>query len=322
MRLIEADDHADLFVPHAYPERRVDLGEVRLNYVAEGDPTLPALLLIPAQAESWWGYEAAIALLTDHFQVFAVDLRGQGRSTWTPGRYTLDLFGGDLVRFLDRVVQRPAVVSGLSSGATVAAWLSAFAAPDQVTAAVYEDPPLFTSETNPACGPSIRQGIGPMFSLWNKWLGDQWSVGDWVGLQRAIPRDLPPAMLRAMAAMAPAERSDAPRTVPQDLKEYDPEWGRAFTSGTATASCDHETMLSQVKVPVLLTHHFHQVDEETGALTGALTDLQALRVGQLVESAGASFTYRSFPTMPHSMHGHAPQQYADTLLAWHTSVAR
>jgi alpha-beta hydrolase superfamily lysophospholipase len=84
--LLEAADHADLYVPHAYPEHLVDLGEVRLNHVVAGDPARPALLLIPAQTESWWGYEAAIGLLSNHFQVYAVDLRGQGRSTWTPGR--------------------------------------------------------------------------------------------------------------------------------------------------------------------------------------------------------------------------------------------
>jgi pimeloyl-ACP methyl ester carboxylesterase len=40
-------------------------------------------------------------LLADRYQVYAVDLRGQGRSTWTPGRYSLDIFGGNLVRFID-----------------------------------------------------------------------------------------------------------------------------------------------------------------------------------------------------------------------------
>ena len=43
-------------------------------------------LLIPGQTESWWGYEQAMPLLAERFQVFAVDLRGQGRSTRTPGR--------------------------------------------------------------------------------------------------------------------------------------------------------------------------------------------------------------------------------------------
>jgi pimeloyl-ACP methyl ester carboxylesterase len=191
MAYLEAHDHADVYVPHAFDEHIVDLGEVRLNYAVAGDASLPALLLIPAQSESWWGYEQAMPLLAEHFQVFAVDLRGQGRSTWTPGRYTLDTFGSDLVRFIDLVIGRPVIVSGLSSGGTIAAWLSAFAKPGQVTAAVWEDPPLFASEANPAVGQSIRQGIGAMFSLWNTYLGDQWSVGDWDGLQRASRRHCP-----------------------------------------------------------------------------------------------------------------------------------
>lgn len=39
-------------------------------------------------------------LLPERFQVFAVDLRGQGRSSRMPGRYTWDNFGNDLVRFI------------------------------------------------------------------------------------------------------------------------------------------------------------------------------------------------------------------------------
>ena len=72
-----------------------------MNYATLGDPSSPALLLIPGQTESWWGYEAAMPRLAEHFEVFAVDLRGQGRSTRTPGRYTLDNMGNDLVRFID-----------------------------------------------------------------------------------------------------------------------------------------------------------------------------------------------------------------------------
>ncbi len=55
-------------------------------------------------------------LLGKHFHVHSVDLRGRGRSGRTPGRYTLDNMGNDLVRFLRGVIGPPAVVSGLSSG--------------------------------------------------------------------------------------------------------------------------------------------------------------------------------------------------------------
>jgi len=317
---LEAADHANIFVPHAFDEHTVDLGEIRMNYAVAGDPASPALLLIPAQTESWWGYEAAITLLAEQFQVYAVDLRGQGRSTWTPGRYALDIFGNDLVRFLDLVIGRPAVISGLSSGGTISAWLAAFAKPGQIRAAVFEDSPLFASQTNPATGQSIRQSIAPMFSLWHKWLGSQWSIGDYAGLQQAIPRELPASMLAALAGMAPAGSDDTPTGPPQDLKEYDPEWGDAFVSGRATATCDHENMLIHVKVPVLFTHHFHQEDPDTGALMGALSDLQVARVEQLVTGAGQAFTYRSFPQMPHSMHGADPKLYADTLTDWYATL--
>jgi pimeloyl-ACP methyl ester carboxylesterase len=63
MRYLEASDHPELFVPHGFEEELVDLGEVRLNYATAGRPDRPALLLIPGQSESWWGYEAAMRLL-------------------------------------------------------------------------------------------------------------------------------------------------------------------------------------------------------------------------------------------------------------------
>jgi len=189
-------------------------------------------------------------LLSTHFQVFAVDLREQGRSTWTPGRYTLDDFGNDLVRFIDLVVQRPAIISGHSSGGTVAAWLSAFAKPGQVRASLWEDTPIFSSETNPSCGHSIHQGIGPVFALRNKWLGDQWSIGDFADMQKAFPVEIPAPIVKAFAGFSPAS-VDPPQGPPQNLREYDPEWGKAFVSGSATSSCDHENMVAHVRVPVL-----------------------------------------------------------------------
>lgn len=310
----EASERESIFKEHAFPEHTVDLGEIRMNYAVAGSYSDPAILLIPAQAESWWGYEDAMRLLSESYQVYAVDLRGQGRSTWTPGRYTLDNLGNDLVRFVDFVIRRPVIVSGLSSGGVLAAWMSAFAKPGQVLACVYEDPPLFSSELTPAVGHSVRQSIaGPIFKIWHKWLGSQWSVGDTDGMHQAMAHELPSWMPRAMAALM-AETKIAP--MPPDLKEYDPEWAEAFWSGSVGAGCDHENMLKQVKVPVLLTHHYRKVDPESGGLAGAISDLQVEHVKRLVEGSGNSFTYESFPQMPHSMHDHDPACYVATVTAW------
>jgi pimeloyl-ACP methyl ester carboxylesterase len=100
------DNPDQTYVTHSYPENSIDLGEVVMNYAVVGAAASPALLLVPGQTESWWGYEKAMGLLEKHFQCFAIDLRGQGRSTRTPGRYTLDNMGNDLVRFLALAVKR------------------------------------------------------------------------------------------------------------------------------------------------------------------------------------------------------------------------
>jgi hypothetical protein len=81
-------------------------------------------------------------------------------------------------------------------------------------------------------------------------------------------------------------------------------------------------MLASVKVPVLLTHHFRKVDDATGDLLGALSDTQAARARALIESAGGSVDYQSFPTMGHSMHGQDPRLFADTLTRWAATLPR
>ncbi len=297
----------ETYVEHDIAEHMIDLGEVEMNYATVGEASMPALLLIPGQTESWWGYEAAMPQLAEHFEVFAVDLRGQGRSTRTPGRYTLDNMGNDLVRFMDLVIGRPTIVSGLSSGGVLASWLSAYAKPGQVRGAVYEDPPLFASEVRPALGPGVRQSIGPIFDLWSSYLGDQWSIGAWDAMREGGASRLPEHM----------RFIPMPDEPPQNLKEYDPEWGRAFWTGTVGASCDHERMLRSVKVPsVLLTHHMRVTDEGSGFLFGAMSDQQALRVRELLRTAGVDVDYRSFPDVGHAMHGDRPELYVETLLSW------
>ena len=310
------------YVPHAYPEVLFDTGEVSLNYAVTGSAGKPALVLIPPQATSWWGYEQAMKLLSDDFEVFAVDLRGQGRSSRTPGRYTVDNMGNDLARFIIGQIGRPAIVAGNSSGGLIAAWLSAYTPPGLIRAAYYEDAPLFSAEIRPPFGQGMSQTHGPMFQLINRYLGDQWSVGDWHGLQQAFGRVLPPAVLRGLAQMSEGGSGGGNQSYvsgdepPQTFKEYDPEWARAFWTGTATASCDHARMLAAVKVPVLFTHHFHHTDEATGRLQGALSDLQARHVRDLITEAGQWLDYVSLPDMPHNMSRIDPQAYTAILRDW------
>jgi pimeloyl-ACP methyl ester carboxylesterase len=297
-----------------------------MNYATAGSPDLPALLLVPGQTESWWGYEEALGLLSEHFRAYAVDLRGQGRSSWTPGRYTLDIMGNDLVRFIDDVIGAPTIVSGNSSGGVLAAWLSAYGKPEQIRGAVLEDPPLFASEVDPACGHSIRQALGPLFSYFHKWLGDQQTIGNWEGMQAAARTELPPEIGIALQTMqvtrpgAAGAEPAAPDAPPQNLREYDPEWASAFVTGRASASCDHARMLASVRTPILLTQHFSTVDEGTGRLLGALSDEQVQRARELVTDAGQPFDHLSLPEMAHAMHAQDPVLFTKTIADWSSTV--
>jgi len=187
--------------------------------------------------------------------------------------------------------------------------------PAQFAALFTKDPPLFASEVSPACGPSIRQSIGPIIKLINKYLGDQWSIGDWTGTLEAAKTELPDRFSPIIPYIFGSDGQ-----IPQHMKEYDPEWGRAAWEGSLFASCDHARMLASVKCPVLYMHHFRQVDETDGHLMGAASDLQAKRVCELV-SLRNSIDYRSFPQMSHNMHAEAPQQFAELLVEFSTKLA-
>ncbi|MCX2931178.1 alpha/beta hydrolase [Mycobacterium sp. CVI_P3] len=100
------------------------------------------MVFIHGQSVTWEEYTLIMPLLANRFQVYAVTLRGHGRSSWTPGAYTFNQLGEDVTVFLRDVVGHPAVVAGNSSGGVLTAGLAANAT-EHVVAIVLEDPPLF-----------------------------------------------------------------------------------------------------------------------------------------------------------------------------------
>ena len=249
-------------------------------------------------------------LLAEHFQVFAVDLRGQGRSTRTPGRYTLDNMGNDLVRFIDVVIGRPThrqrpVVRRRALGVAVGVRQARSGRRRRTTRTRRCSRP----RSRPAIGPGIRQCIGPMFDLWSTYLGDQWSIGAWDAMRAAAPD------AAARAWMRRDRRSrDEP---PQNLKEYDPEWGRAFWTGTVAAvvrpradaaqrqgrrCCSPTTSASSTTRPA--------------CCSGRCPTSRPQRVQELLTEAGVARRVPLVPDVGHSMHGTGPELYVDTLLDW------
>jgi len=121
-------------------ERTFDTGVVRLNYLDQGPPTAEPLVMLHGGAWRWQEYLSLIPRLSRRWHIFALDLRGNGRSTWAPGAYRLEDFADDTSAFVEQLNAR-AVLVGHSIGGVIALMVAA-RCPDRVKALVIEDVPL------------------------------------------------------------------------------------------------------------------------------------------------------------------------------------
>lgn len=125
-----------------FAERTFSSGAVRLN-VAVGPEAGPPLLFLHGVTRSWQDFLTLAPMLAPRWQVHALDFRGHGRSSRTPGAYRLPDYLHDAASYVQSQLREPAAVYGHSLGALVAIALAA-RSPNAVRALVLEDPPSFT----------------------------------------------------------------------------------------------------------------------------------------------------------------------------------
>ncbi|WP_428688274.1 alpha/beta fold hydrolase [Roseibium sp.] len=102
----------------------VNLNGVRFNF-GEGAANGPRLAFLPGFPRYWTEYEPLIRELEPHYHVFALSMRGQGRSEWAPP-YTISSYIADTTAFLREVVGPSAFGLAHSAGA----WFGLAAAND------------------------------------------------------------------------------------------------------------------------------------------------------------------------------------------------
>lgn len=111
--------------PHAGVRMMTPIGDGDIATLRFGDNAAPPLLFAHANGFCASAYRQMLIALGDRFDVFAVDLRGHGRSslpTSGPPHRGLDLFGADVSRLLDRLtgnraLHGPWMLAGHSLGA-------------------------------------------------------------------------------------------------------------------------------------------------------------------------------------------------------------
>jgi len=284
-------------IPNGFAEKKFNTGKVILNYV-EGPDNGPSLLFIPGQMEFWQGYELVMPHFSKKYHVFVVDIRGHGKSTHTPGEYSYNIIGEDLKEFLKNVVKKPAIVSGLSSGAILSLWLAANA-PENVSVAISEDPPLFSSMY-----PRIKEEkfMYRLFETAIETLGKPERDIKGFFAKQGIPIEgkekllLMPSFIASYRAMSlefnkkirPSRKYDLlnarfdQRAGLKFISEYDVDFSKATIDGRLTEGFDPEETLKKIKCPVLLIHAYWSRHKIWGLL-GALDDNDVLKIRSIVK---------------------------------------
>ena len=103
----------------------------RIYHRLDGKPKAPALVLSNSLGADLSMWEPQLVAFTRHFRVLRYDTRGHGASQVTPGEYTLDLLGRDVVGLLDQLGISRASFCGLSMGGLIGMWLGLHA-PDRM----------------------------------------------------------------------------------------------------------------------------------------------------------------------------------------------
>ena len=94
-----------------------------LNYELEGPADQPVLVLSNSLGTSLNMWDTQIPEWTRHFRVLRYDTRGHGASSVTPGPYSIEQLGQDVLALLDALKLDKVFFCGLSMGGLIGQWL-------------------------------------------------------------------------------------------------------------------------------------------------------------------------------------------------------
>jgi 3-oxoadipate enol-lactonase len=94
-----------------------------LHYQIEGPGNAPALVLSNSLATNFSMWDAQMSELRKHFRVLRYDTRGHGQSEVTPGPYSFEQLGRDVLALADETDIGAFSFCGLSMGGVTGMWL-------------------------------------------------------------------------------------------------------------------------------------------------------------------------------------------------------
>ena len=272
---------------YALTESRLELDGHHINYAIGPDNGSP-LLLIHGISGRWQDWNSVTNALATDWQVYAVDLRGHGKSSWTSDGYHWRLYAEDQVEFIERVIGEPAYVVGHSLGGATALGLNALRS-DLVRAAVYEDPPLFVHR---------RWEFNHFRASFTATLEVLDSNPDFQTLVNHVKETRP-------------EADDAQcRERAEKYLLMDPEVFRSTLSGRARANWRSEDLLQNAQSPSLLL----QAEPDMGS---ALENDDAAEAMELLPRA----QFEKWDDSGHGMHSSFPERFVERVTRFFEEVS-
>lgn len=289
-----ADPYHEKVAAAGYVQKTAQVGRVTLSY-AEGPDNGPPLVLLHAQLLDWFSYSRVLPELAKSYHVYDIDYPGHG-ATRTPADYpmTANQIGADLSDFIAQEIGRPVYVTGNSSGGLLTVWLAANR-PEQVKAALLEDPPLFAAEY-----PRIKQTVAyRAFRTSASATKDHpddfllyWIEGNAPFFRKNVGPGATFMLTQGVKAARRANpgqpvevglvKNDTVRMMLRGLDQYDPRFGAAFYEGAWNRGFDHAEALARIQCPVLLMHARYEIEPD-GVLNGALDQADADRAMSLLK---------------------------------------
>jgi pimeloyl-ACP methyl ester carboxylesterase len=121
-------------------EKIFDTSSLKINY-AEGPANGAPLVLLHGASARWQDLNLLITELERHWQVYACDLRGHGRSDRANSYRMVDVFP-DVVAFIRKCICVPTILAGHSLGGQVSIVATAVI-PDLIHSLILLEPPLY-----------------------------------------------------------------------------------------------------------------------------------------------------------------------------------
>lgn len=296
-----------------YEEKQVVLEDGTILNYAEGPGNGPPLLLIHGQTMKWEDYSRVLPDLAKHYHVFAIDCHGHGKSSHDASKYSAVEIGQDFAWFIENVIGEASVVSGLSSGGILAAWLAAYS-PENVLGLVLEDPPFFSVEPEEMANTFVwLDGFEVVHGFKNQSVEEDYVV---YYFENSYIWGLFGNLNSHLAKSARNYREKNPGKplklwyVPYKwihgtlyLDEFDLEFSESFYTGAWFEGFSQEETLAKIEVPTVYIKAETAYGKD-GVLYAANSDEDAERVNRLIKGS-EMITIKS----GHDIHFEKPKEF-------------